>query len=105
LLGGVFPALVGVPRFSGGGTVSLGSISPEDAMTIEIVEITEDNHLNLMASPQYIGQYVVRRPGATTIMPTHAAALDHAQGAAPTPLTFGECLPIGGGRRWMLVED
>lgn len=74
-------------------------------MTIEIVEITDDNWQTLMASPQYVGQYVVRRPHATTILPTHAAALDHAQGNAPTPLQFGECLPVGSGRRWMLVED
>ena len=74
-------------------------------MTVELIEITEDNWRSLMTTPAYVGQFVVRLPGGTTIRPTHAAALDHAQGAAPTPLQFGEALPVGSGKRWMLVED
>lgn len=72
----------------------------------ELIEITADNHAGLGRPADDVGCFAIRRPGeklAAGAYYSHAEALDSVTDATTGPLDLGEALPVGSGRRWMVV--
>lgn len=72
-----------------------------------IIEITADNAERLGVEQGEAGRVALVDSDTTAVLSGMAAALDEItrRRLGDTTWTVGECLPLGEGRRWLVVDD
>jgi|GEM_PF-4414949 len=69
----------------------------------DIIEITADNRDQLGLSAGTVGQTAVCHRGEVTVHAEWHQAIEELQILGH--IDIGECLPVGSGKRWMVVPD